>query len=113
MRILGCLLLLTILLMPCALAQAPSPADAAERARVEDMNQRLRGKEVMASEESLRPGRTYDFATIKQKTIELNQLIQAVNGDVVQANKGVLNTDMNKRLKRIEKLAKEIRQAFE
>lgn len=113
MRILGCLLFLTILLVPYSFGQAPSPADAAERARVEDMYQRMRGKEVTVSVESLRPGKTYDFAAIKQKTIELNQLIQAVNGDVVQANKGVLNTDMNKRLKRIEKLAKEIRQAFE
>jgi hypothetical protein len=113
MRTLGCLLLLILSLMPYAIGQAPNPAASVERARMEQMDERLKGKDVIASEESLRPGKTYDFVTIKQKTIELNHLIQDVDGDVVNASKGVLSADMSKRLKRIEKLAKEIRQAFE
>jgi hypothetical protein len=78
------------------------------------MNQRLQGKDVVASDESTKPGRrTYDFVTIQKKTIEMNHLLQEVNGDVVQASKGVLNKDLNAKLKRLEKLAKEVRQAFE
>jgi hypothetical protein len=43
----------------------------------------------------------------------MNHLLQEVNGDVVRASKGVLNKDLNAKLKRLEKLAKEVRQAFE
>ncbi len=115
MRILLCLLLLILVAVPAAFSQAASgnPSGEIERAREQAMNDRLRGKTVMASDETLKPGRDYNFVAIKQKTIELNELIQAVNGDVVQASKGVLSADMNKRLKRIEKLAKEIRKEFE
>ena len=115
MRIFGCLFFLLVLIVPAAFGQMTggNPAGDVERARVDDMNQRLKGKQVAYSEESLRPGKTYDFVEIQKKTIELNHLIQDVNGDVGKASKGVMSTDMNKRLKRIEKLAKEIRQAFE
>lgn len=115
MRILGTLLLLFALTAPVGYSQATggNPSAEIERAREEAMNQRLRGKDVVASEQSLRPGRTYDFATIQKKTIEMNHLLQEVNGDVVNASKGVVNKDLSQKLKRLEKLAKEVRQAFE
>jgi hypothetical protein len=114
MRILGTLLVVVLLTMPLGFGQSENPSASLERAREETMNQRLRGKDVVASEQSLKPGgKTYDFVTIQKKTIEMNHLLQEVNGDVVQASKGVLNKDLNAKLKRIEKLAKEVRQAFE
>jgi hypothetical protein len=113
MRVLGFLFVLSLLAVAPAFAQG-NPSGELERARVESMNQRLKGTSVLASDNSLRPGeRNYDFVTIQKKTVEMNQLIQTVDADIVQATKGVLSADMSKRLKRIEKLAKEIRQAFE
>jgi hypothetical protein len=104
-----------LLTMPIGFAQSPAgnPSGEIERAREDAMNQRLRGKDVLASEGSLKTGRTYDFVTIQRKTIEMNHLLQDVNGDVVKASKGVLNKDLSAKLKRLEKLAKEVRQAFE
>jgi len=114
MRILGTLLVMLLLTMPLGFGQLGNPSSEIERIREEGMNERLRGKDVLASEGSTKPGgKTYDFATIQKKTIEMNHLLQEVNGDVVQASKGVLNKDLNAKLKRLEKLAKEVRQAFE
>jgi len=113
MRLVGCLLLLLVLLMPAGYSQSANPSASIERARAENINSRLRGTSVLASEETEKPGKTYDFATIQKKTIEMNHLLQEVNGDVVAASKGVLNKDLNAKLKRLEKLAKEVRQAFE
>jgi hypothetical protein len=116
MRILGTLLVVFLLTMPLGFGQAATgnPSGEIERAREAAMNERLRGKDVWASDQSLKPGgKTYDFVTIQKKTIEMNHLLQEVNGDVVQASKGVLNKDLNTKLKRLEKLAKEVRQAFE
>ena len=115
MRILGTLLVVLLLTMPLGFGQSAvgNPSGEIERAREDAMNQRLRGKDVVASEISLKPGKTYDFVTIQKKTIEMNHLLQEVNGDVVKASKGVLNKDLSAKLKRLEKLAKEVRQAFE
>jgi hypothetical protein len=116
MRVLGTLLVVLLLSMPLGFGQATggNPSGEIERAREDAMNQRLRGKEVIASEDSLKPGgKNFDFVTIQKKTIEMNHLLQEVNGDVVQASKGVLNKDLSAKLKRLEKLAKEVRQAFE
>lgn len=116
MRILGTLLIVFLLTMPLGFGQAATgnPSGEIEKAREDSMNERLRGKDVWASDHSLKPGgKTYDFVTIQKKTIEMNHLLQEVNGDVVQASKGVLNKDLNAKLKRLEKLAKEVRQAFE
>jgi hypothetical protein len=109
MRNIGTLLLLLGLIVPSGFGQSGS----LERAREEAINQRLKGKDVMVSEESIRPGKTLDFATIQKKTIEMNYLLQDVDGDVVKASKGIHTKDLNAKLKRLEKLAKEVRQAFE
>jgi hypothetical protein len=114
MRILGTLLVMLLLTMPLGFGQSGNPSGEIERIREDAMNERLRGKDVVAWDQSTKPGgKTYDFATIQKKTIEMNHLLQEVNGDVVQASKGVLNKDLNAKLKRLEKLAKEVRQAFE
>ncbi len=116
MRKLSSVLLFSVLALSGSSGQATgNPSGEIERAREESMNQRLKGKTVVASEQTgIKIGdKSYNFAEIRQKTIELNQLIQSVDGDVVQVSKGVLSADLSKKLKRIEKLAREIRRNVE
>ena len=113
MRLVGCLVMLLMLVVPVGYSQSGNPSGGVEQLRVENINQRLKGKTVVYSEESVKPGKTYDFVTIQKKTVEMNHLLQEVDGDVVAASKGVLNKDLSSKLKRLEKLAKEVRQAFE
>jgi hypothetical protein len=70
---------------------------------------------VVASEQTgIKIGeRSYDFDEMRRKTIEMNELLQSVNGDVVKVSKGIISADLSKKLKRIEKLARELRRDVE
>ena len=50
-----------------------------------------------------------DPAELKTEADELTKLAATIPEDVVRASKGVLATDLNERLKRIEKLSKRLR----
>ena len=50
-----------------------------------------------------------DPAKLKSEAEELTQLAASIPADVDRASKGLLPTDLNARLKRIEKLAKQLR----
>jgi hypothetical protein len=50
-----------------------------------------------------------DAAKLKRDADELTQLAASIPADVERASKGVLVTDLNVRLKRIEKLSKQLR----
>ncbi|MGD0900790.1 MAG: hypothetical protein ABR915_23400 [Thermoguttaceae bacterium] len=51
----------------------------------------------------------FDAAQLKRDAEELSKLAQAIPPGVEQANKGVISKDLNDRLKRIEKLSKQLR----
>jgi hypothetical protein len=53
--------------------------------------------------------RKIDTQQIKRDADELAKLTEEVPPDVERAGKGVLSKDLNERLKRIEKLAKQLR----
>jgi len=103
-----------ILAVSTSLAQGPDPGAAAERMKLETINQRVKMQPVPVKDQSQSPTapRKVDLGKVQQKTDELNQLVKSLNGDVVNLRQGVLAADMDQRLKRIEKLAKEIRQSI-
>jgi hypothetical protein len=111
----GYVLLFVVFVAGSLYGQSVSIDAEVEKARVQQMNERLRGKSVVASEQTgVQVGnKTFNFEEIRKKTIEMNELLQSVNGDVVQVSKGVVSADLGKKLKRIEKLAREIRRDFE
>lgn len=53
--------------------------------------------------------RRIDTARIKHDAVELAKLAGEIPPAVEQANKGVLSKDLSDRLKRIEKLSKQLR----
>jgi len=55
------------------------------------------------------PRAKLDYAQLKHDADELAALAQSVPADVDQASKGVLPKDLAEKLKRIEKLAKQLR----
>jgi len=55
------------------------------------------------------PRATVDYAQLKRDADELAALAQSVPADVDQTGKGVLPKDLAEKLKRIEKLAKQLR----
>jgi hypothetical protein len=50
---------------------------------------------------------------LQKNSAEMNELIKAVNIDLQNLQKGVRSVDLPKKLKQLEKLAKEIRQNVE
>jgi hypothetical protein len=50
-----------------------------------------------------------DFTRVRQNANELASLAQTIPTDVDQTTKGILPKDLNAKLKRIEKLAKQLR----
>jgi HAMP domain-containing protein len=58
---------------------------------------------------TLTPRRNIDLGKLKQDADELAGLAQSVPQDIDQTAKGVLPKDLNAKLKRIEKLAKQLR----
>lgn len=80
----------------------PSAPGIHEAQRAEDQAQR---NEVPPQNQ--RPG--VDPAKMKRDADELAALAQTIPHDVAQTSKGILPGDLNAKLKKIEKLAKELR----
>jgi len=58
------------------------------------------------------PRRTVDYANLKHDADELAVLAQSVPAEVDQTSKGALPKDLSEKLKRIEKLAKHLRNSL-
>jgi hypothetical protein len=109
-------LVLLLLFSLLLLAQnIPGAEAAADRARIDTINDRLKGHKVAVEDASSRLQKMTpaDFQRIENKRIEMNRLVVGVNKDFDNANRGVLAADIGDKLKRIEKLAKQLRKEFE
>ena len=82
---------------------------------MDSLNHRLHGKTMPVEEgDSAKLGqRTVDLTDFRNKTAELNSLVQSVNRDLKSLQSGLLPADLTQRLKRIEKLAKDLRHTLE
>lgn len=109
------LLLLGTLLLFTPFLSAQDPERAAAAMREDAINQRMRMKPVIVTDGDRQAStpRAVNVDQAQQKTDELNTLIKSVNVDVGNLRKGILSSDLNSKLKRIEKLAKELRRALE
>jgi hypothetical protein len=114
MRNLVAALLLSVVLVSSIHAQ--DPAKSGEQAKMNSLNDRLRGKMVTMQDNqgiASPTGRSVNILEIAKKTQELNALVHSVNGDVIALDKGVLSAELSQKLKKIEKLAKELRHSVE
>ena len=66
-------------------------------------------KHQIQSEPPLPPKRNLDLVRLHREADELAKLAQAIPADVEDVNKGTLPKDLNGKLKRIEKLCKQLR----
>ena len=96
-------------------AQGADPARAGNQARMDSLNHRLQGKTfpVEEGDSAKVVSRTINLVDFQNKTIELNGLVRSVNADMKTLQQGMLPADLTQRLKRIEKLAKELRHTLE
>jgi hypothetical protein len=94
-------------------AMSGQAVDSAIKARMTADLDRTRGNNVTVSDQTTKPGRSLDLAHVRDQTVEMNQLVVSINADVVGLQKGVLAADLHKKLKRLEKLAKDLRQSVE
>jgi|SRR4051794_15024149 hypothetical protein len=103
------------LIIPCVARQsATSPDQGAANISTELLNRRLQGRQVKIDASQPKPGgRMVDVLEIQKQTDELNALIKSVNVDLANVRKGVLAADLTQKLKRIEKLSKDLRHTFE
>ncbi len=107
------LLLVTGALLVLATAMYGQAEQSAIQARLDSDMERMRGQRIKVVEQKLGTGRNLDFEHVRQQAIEINQLIVSINADVVNMQKGVMSAELNKKLKRLEKLAKVLRQSIE
>jgi hypothetical protein len=105
------LLLVGLLLMSSAIAspQSQSGINARERSDAE----RMRGERIPMEDQTLKPGRDVDLSKVQKKNAEMNELMKSVNVDLQNLQRGVRAADLPKKLKQLEKLAKELRQTIE
>ena len=94
----------------CAFAQGEA---SAIHARENSAAERMRGERVLIVDQTTKPGRDVDMVKLQKNSAEMNELIKAVNIDLQNLQKGVRSVDLPKKLKQLEKLAKEIRQNVE
>jgi hypothetical protein len=109
MRISMLLVTLSLSLTGAALGQESSAINARIRS---DMD-RMRGERVSVTDETMKPGRDLDLVKIQKKDAELTELLNSVNIDLRNLQQGVRSADLPKKLKQLEKLAKELRQSVE
>jgi TolA-binding protein len=111
MRSLLIVVSLFALLTPLAFSQEA----AGQQMKMDTINQRIRGKQVPEKDEDLKPNspRNVNLVEMQQRTDELNALVKSLNGDMASLREGKIAADVSQRLKRIEKLAKEIRQSLQ
>jgi tryptophan 2,3-dioxygenase len=101
---------LFFMLSTCAFAQGEQSAIRAREASAAD---RMRGEKVLIVDQTMKPGRDVNLAVLQKKTVEMNELMKAVNAELQNLQNGVRAADLPKKLKQLEKLAKEIRQNVE
>ena len=101
---------LFLLLATCAFAQGEASAIHAREASAAD---RMRGEKVLIVDQTMKPGRDVNLAVLQKKTVEMNELMKTVNMELQNLQNGVRAADLPKKLKQLEKLAKEIRQNVE
>jgi hypothetical protein len=101
-----------MLLVFSSMAFAQREQDAI-RARERTDNERMRGQRVQINDQTLKAGRDVDLAKVQKKNDEMNELVKSVNLDLQNLQKGVRAADLPKKLKQLEKLAKELRQTVE
>lgn len=106
------ILAIGMLLMLSSMAFAQREQDAV-RARERTDNERMRGQKVQINDQTLKAGRDVDLAKVQKKNDEMNELVKSVNLDLQNLQKGVRAADLPKKLKQLEKLAKELRQTVE
>ena len=97
------------------LAQA-DPSRAVNDAMMSSRMERARGQQVPMQDQqgiATPKGRNLDVQAIAKKTKELDEVVHSVNLDVINMGKGVLAADISEKLKKIEKLSKELRHAIE
>ena len=103
-----------VFLLPCCYAQSAAADKAIETVKMEELNQRLRGAQINVTDQQTKPGtRRVNLVEIQKRTIELNGLVKSVNSDMANLPKGILAADLTEKLKRIEKLAKDLRHTLE
>jgi hypothetical protein len=87
---------------------------AGNQIKIDAMNDRMRGRTVQMQEGTAKPtGRMVNVADVLKKTDEMNKLVLSVNGDMAGLSKGMLAADLTTKLKKIEKLAKDLRHSLE
>ncbi len=101
---------LFLLFSTYAFAQGEAGAIAAREASTAE---RMRGEKILIVDQTMRPGRDVDMVKLQKNTAEMNELIKSVNTDLQNLQRGVRAADLPKKLKQLEKLAKEIRQNVE
>jgi hypothetical protein len=92
-------------------AQSPNPNAVASGMRDDAIRERTRGKVTLT--EDTRSIAAPDLNKMQEKSDELNRLAKELDTDLANVRKGVVPAEMSHRLKRIEKLAKEIRQGIQ
>ena len=108
--------LFCLILVPVAFAQNPDADAAANSVTVNAVNDRMRGQQVRMQDHqgiATPTGRNLNVHDIAVKTKELNDVVHSVNLDVINMNKGILAADLSEKLKKIEKLSKELRRSLE
>jgi hypothetical protein len=108
----------TILVLGAALLIAPNVLaqrgeTEAVRARMASDAERMRGEKVPIKDETLKAGRDVDLPQLQKKQEEMKELVQSINVDLQNMQAGVRAADLPQKLKKLEKLAKELRQRLE
>ena len=101
---------LFLLFSTCAFAQGEAGAIAAREASTAE---RMRGEKILIVDQTMKPGRDVDMVKLQKNTMEMNELMKSVNIDLKNLQSGIRAADLPKKLKQLEKLAKEIRQNVE
>jgi len=102
-KYLDCILLFVLFGVPAALAQSRSRPPGLEQA---DQAQQQAEKSLPPPGS---PQTRLDLARVRQDADELARIAQTIPLDVASIQKGLLPQDMVEKLKRIEKLAKQLR----
>ncbi len=107
------LLLFSALFIFTGLAFAQNGEADAIRARERSDMERMRGQKVYIEDDTPKPGRDIDLVKLKKQNDEMIVLVRSVNADLVNLQHGVRSADLPKKLKQLEKLAKELRKSVE
>ncbi len=102
--------------VPAMSAQNADPDAVANAATMQHITDRMRGKQLPVQDRqgiAAPTGKTLNIRDIAVKTRELNEVVHSVNLDVINMSKGILAADLTAKLKKIEKLSKELRRSFE